>query len=458
MSSNVFGTLYSQVSFLDTFFPGLGVALGYIHPLASGNSHLGAQLLCTLGLVVFIVKYTYRRVKETLEDHFRMTHTTYSSTGYNRNHSLGGRDPLSSRPRRLKKLEKENIKLSAVEYPQTVEDSSWRGERLSLTGFGTSSRMLQDFIDDCRTAYEKKEKGKTAVYVNGDGWTLATRRGQRHMVTVVLPEAVKTDFLGDVAEYLNPEARAWYADRGLPYHRGYLLHGKPGTGKSSLSFAAAGQFNLDIYVLNLAKDIDAIEAAKSRVGDVTGSTTDSTGDSVTLSGLLNALDGVASEEGRLLVMTTNHVDHIGAAIIRPGRVDKMIEFGLASRQTLLGLFRFIYMPLSSNTERERDTDEGVVKSQDAQDIQELAVRFADRVPEMKYSPAKVLSFLIAHKHSPRDAVENVIPWIGNGGEGFVPLRRQTSTMHTKIEEMFDVSASVSASAGMEDMQWFTILE
>lgn len=64
-----------------------------------------------------------------------------------------------------------------------------------------------------------------------------------------------------------------------------------------------------------------------------------------LSGLLNTLDGVASEEGQVLIMTTNYIDRINRAIIRPGHVDKMIEFGFANRQTLLGLFQFIYTPL-----------------------------------------------------------------------------------------------------------------
>lgn len=75
MTSTVFGALYSQVSFLDTFFPGLGVALSYIHPLTSGTSHLGAQLLCTLGLAVFLVKYVYKRVEGILEDHFSLSNT-----------------------------------------------------------------------------------------------------------------------------------------------------------------------------------------------------------------------------------------------------------------------------------------------------------------------------------------------------------------------------------------------
>ncbi|PQK15643.1 hypothetical protein BB8028_0005g11550 [Beauveria bassiana] len=200
----------------------------------------------------------------------------------------------------------------------------------------------------------------------------------------------------------------------------------------------------------LLEDIDAIESAKSRENSDAGS---STGSSVTLSGLLNAIDGAGSVEGRVLIMTTNHVNRPDPAVIRPGRVDKMVEFGLASREMLLELFRYIFMPLPNGTERAGDKAKGAAENQDTASIQELAVMFADRVPEMKYSPAEILSFLIPYKRSPRDAAENVISWVEKEGEGFIPLRRHTSTMNTKSEEAVDVFVGV----GMDNIQsWSTV--
>ncbi|KAM3448362.1 hypothetical protein MY3296_007846 [Beauveria thailandica] len=72
------------------------------------------------------------------------------------------------------------------------------------------------------------------------------RRGQKRINTSILPEDVKKDFFDDIAEYLDPGAVAWYVEHDQLYHRGYLLHGAPDTGRASLSLAAAGQFGLDV--------------------------------------------------------------------------------------------------------------------------------------------------------------------------------------------------------------------
>ena len=58
--------------------------------------------------------------------------------------------------------------------------------------------------------------------------------------------------------------------------------------------------------------------------------------------MLNAIDGVASHEGRVLVMTTNHLEKLDAALIRPGRVDMKIGFGLAMRHQMEEIFFRMY--------------------------------------------------------------------------------------------------------------------
>lgn len=136
----------------------------------------------------------------------------------------------------------------------------------------------------------------------------------------------------------------------MPYRRGYLLSGPPGTGKSSIVLALASHLGRSVYALNLAsvtedatlmeafaevpagaillvEDIDAMRISKSRVEANKPGEPPSVG-LTTLSGLLNAIDGVAAPEGRLLVMTSNHPEQLDAALIRPGRVDLHERFDL----------------------------------------------------------------------------------------------------------------------------------
>lgn len=67
----------------------------------------------------------------------------------------------------------------------------------------------------------------------------------------MLDQEQKTAVLSDMNEYLQPKTECWYSNRGIPLRRGYLFHGPPGTGKTSFSFALAGVFGLEIYVISL---------------------------------------------------------------------------------------------------------------------------------------------------------------------------------------------------------------
>ena len=59
----------------------------------------------------------------------------------------------------------------------------------------------------------------------------------------------------------------------------------------------------------MLEDVDAIFVERKAQSEKGG---------VTFSGLLNAIDGVASQEGRIFIMTTNHIEKLDPALIRPG--------------------------------------------------------------------------------------------------------------------------------------------
>ena len=87
---------------------------------------------------------------------------------------------------------------------------------------------------------------------------------------------------------------------------------------------------------------------------------------ISFSGLLNAIDGVASHEGRILIMTTKYRERLDPALIRPGRVYVYveIEFGYASKETVRRVFTELYkrlydIPESQNTTPQKSPYEGV---------------------------------------------------------------------------------------------------
>ncbi|OJJ31666.1 hypothetical protein ASPWEDRAFT_45633 [Aspergillus wentii DTO 134E9] len=261
-------------------------------------------------------------------------------------------------------------------------------------------------------------------------WKPVASRSSRDISTVILKKDKKEAILQDINEYLHPHTQQWYANHGIPYRRGYLFSGPPGTGKTSLASAIAGVFGLDIYVLSLLdptiteshfirlfsevptrcvvllEDIDAaglnrgsLSSKESKSAD--GQNTTTNGNTVSLSGLLNAIDGVSSQEGRILIMTTNAPQDLDKALIRPGRVDMHVQFDLPSHEELHSLFLSMYS----------DVPEIAEAKEKPESLDELATRFAESVPEKQHSLAEVQGFLLRFKRDPKEACSNVTGWV-----------------------------------------------
>jgi chaperone BCS1 len=141
--------------------------------------------------------------------------------------------------------------------------SLWRhghDESLSIRCIGRSTKPIKDLLKYIKTWTLSKENKMTSVYrpsVREDdhqgGWERQACRLSRPISTVSLDRAQKANVVRDINEYLHPATARWYATHGIPYRRGYLFHGPPGTGKTSLSFSLAGIFGINIYVVSLSE-------------------------------------------------------------------------------------------------------------------------------------------------------------------------------------------------------------
>ena len=235
-------------------------------------------------------------------------------------------------------------------------------ETVTLTTLYSQRHIFEDLFTEAHEYAAKSHEGKTVIYNSwGAEWKkFGQPRRKRPLESVILDAGVKERIVDDVQDFLG--SASWYYDRGIPYRRGYLFHGPPGGGKSSFIQALAGELNYDIAILNLSergltddrlnhlltiipsRTLVLLEDVDAAFGNRRVQTEDDgyRGANVTFSGLLNALDGVASAEERILFLTTNHVGRLDEALVRPGRVDMTVRIGEATRYQVENLWERFY--------------------------------------------------------------------------------------------------------------------
>ena len=294
--------------------------------------------------------------------------------------------------RRLVCLHRERPKMNdSAAQPVNVRES------FSITIFSRNRQLAQELLEEARElALPKSETRLTIHRASSSYWNEQMTRMPRPIESVVLPAGMMEDLLEDIRDFLGK--RDWYMQRGIPYRRGYLLHGPPGTGKSSAVVALASAMGMDISMLSLGdstlddngisellsdvpvnslvlmEDIDCAFVERKEGEDKRSK--------VTFSGLLNAIDGVAAGEGRLLLATTNHIEHLDPALIRPGRIDRKIYIGYARREQAKRLFQRFFP----------STDD------------HLANFFAESIPDERLSMSSLQMHLLRYSNDVKLAV------------------------------------------------------
>lgn len=217
-------------------------------------------------------------------------------------------------------------------------------ETITLSTLASYKKVVLTLLNEARLFCCSSSSEMISVYVVNakyKTWEMfGNSRRMRDLDSVILPHSFKETLLKDIHRFLS--RRQWYEKRGIPHRRGYMLHGSPGSGKTSFIKALAGSIAHNICILNLAEPtltdesllellselpsksiivLEDVDAAFGRRNEAK----DEQKPKVTFSGLLNALDGVASANSFILFMTTNHLERLDPALVRPGRTDMIFE-------------------------------------------------------------------------------------------------------------------------------------
>ena len=241
-----------------------------------------------------------------------------------------------------------------------------------------------------------KSGDKTNIKVYGPSskgyWEILCKNPRRDVKTVFVDK--KKDILDDMEEFLKSETD--YRIFGHPYKRNYLFYGPPGNGKTSFINAMASKYNLNLYLISFShsitdeifkklvsglsynsllvmEDIDVLFTKENR--------------SLTMSTVLNTLDGLARKNRVICVMTTNHFEKLTDVFKRPGRLDMIVQFNKADVECFREMAKFM-------CEFKSVEEEGIV---------EKAERFYESVSYMEPSRALVQKFLFENrKKSPEE--------------------------------------------------------
>lgn len=182
---------------------------------------------------------------------------------------------------------------------------------------------------------------------------------------IFVAKDIKDVLINNIDSFIS--RKEWYKDHNIPYHYGIMLHGAPGTGKSVLAQAISEYLGAMMYVISgdrifdlpdlLGRDIpthvpdcntriilcEDIDCGLDKSLDILKMMQDNSSDDISergdfntkrkagFSSLLNAIDGLGAPDNIIYIFTTNHIENIDPALIRPGRIDLKLEIGYVTR-------------------------------------------------------------------------------------------------------------------------------
>lgn len=227
--------------------------------------------------------------------------------------------------------------------------------------FANKEKFMKQLKESLNSATEIYENKISILY----DWN-SRKREKRPLASVYTNNNISIMLKNDIQSFID--SKKMYMDNNILYKRNYLLYGKPGTGKSSLIFALASEFNYKIKIIDLKsvrripdilqqisnqekifyvfEDIDALSTTlmeredkpeSNRISEKKESprelVADSHSEGLDLSDILNVMDGLYTPEGAICFFTTNHIEKLDKAFLRDGRMDCKVEMNDLDNKT-----------------------------------------------------------------------------------------------------------------------------
>lgn len=230
-----------------------------------------------------------------------------------------------------------------------------------------SREEMFDFLKEyglhcCKVYYKeiiikKKMKDKITVFVWDENYWDESHKWTKRCMESISLSGRGDALLDEINHFLSPESEELHRKLGVPYKRNYILYGPPGTGKSSLINSIASELDYQIAIIHfdssltdmkflravqtipektilLLEDIDHIFQERKK--------NDEMKNAISFSGILQVLDGFASQYKLITMITTNFIDVLDKALIRKGRIDKLIELDYADKEQIRHMYeRFV---------------------------------------------------------------------------------------------------------------------
>ena len=231
-------------------------------------------------------------------------------------------------------------------------DKALRSEQLTITILGRSTTFLKELISEATTVDDKNAHLYLDVYdITTKEVAFSNKTLKRTFNNIALPFQTKDKIMSILNEWKNSEE--WYIKHGIPFQLGIILYGPPGTGKTSIIKAIASHLNRSVIRVGSPTQLNFLKGGLSEVDSAiivmeeldlqinakrilpsdehnkqdNEDSVFNIMDKMSLGSLLETLDGFKAIHGRVLIATTNNIDSLDSALIRPGRFDYIIEIG-----------------------------------------------------------------------------------------------------------------------------------